>query len=72
MTTLLEQVFAEVSKLPPQEQDAFAAWLLEELQSEARWARVLAASPDVLTRLAKEGMLEYEAGRTDKLDPDKL
>jgi hypothetical protein len=72
MTTLLEQVFAEVSKLPPQEQDAFAAWLLEELQSEARWARVLAASPETLTRLAKEAMLEYGAGRTEKLDPDKL
>jgi hypothetical protein len=72
MTTLLEQVFAEVSKLPPQEQDAFAAWLLEELQSEARWARVLAASPDTLNRLAKEARLEYGTGRTEKLDPNKL
>jgi hypothetical protein len=41
MTRLLEKAFAEVSKLPEQEQDKFAAWVLEELE-ERRWDRTFA------------------------------
>lgn len=34
MTKRLEQAFAEASKLPQQEQDALAEWLLSRLQEE--------------------------------------
>jgi hypothetical protein len=36
MTKLLEEAFAEASKLPEPEQDALAAVILEELASERR------------------------------------
>lgn len=48
MTKLLEKVFVEASKLPTQEPDAFATWMLEELASERRWAELFAKSTHAL------------------------
>lgn len=72
MSKLLEKAFAEVSKLPQQEQDAVATWILEELASERRWEETLANSADALAQLADEALAEVRAGRTQVLDPDKL
>ncbi len=72
MTTLLETAFAEAAKLSPQDQDEFAAWLLEELKSENRWRNAFAQSADILTELADEALHEYRAGKTKPLDPDAL
>jgi hypothetical protein len=72
MTQLLEKAFAEIVKLPSQEQDAIAAWILEELVSEKRWQDAFAASGDALVQLANEARAEYRAGRTQVLDPDAL
>jgi hypothetical protein len=72
MTALLEEAFAEALKLPPQEQDVLAAWLIEELKSEHRWSQLFAASSDVLEQLADEALTEYRAGRTELLDPEQL
>jgi hypothetical protein len=41
MTQLLKDAFAEAEKLPREEQDAFARWLLEELASEKPWSDCL-------------------------------
>lgn len=72
MPTMLETAFAEVSKLSPREQDAFAAWILEELQSERRWNRAFVNSADVLSNLADEALREHRAGQTQPLDPEQL
>lgn len=72
MTKLLEKVFSEISKLPKQEQDALAAWILEELASEQRWEKAFAASADQLAKMANEALAEHHEGRTQPLDPDKL
>lgn len=58
MTKLLEQAFDEASKLPPQEQDAIAAWLLKELESERRWSEAFAQSQGTLSQLAAEAIAE--------------
>ncbi|MBC7265067.1 MAG: hypothetical protein H5T64_12035 [Chloroflexi bacterium] len=71
-TKLLEKVFSEISKLPAQEQDTFAAWILEELASEHRWDELFAGSEDMLAALAEEALAEHREGRTQVLDPDKL
>lgn len=70
MITRLEQAFAEVSKLPPTEQDAVADWLLAELESEKRWEKLFADSQDVLSKLAAEALVEHHSGQTQELDPD--
>ena len=72
MTELLEKAFGEASKLPTDEQDKLAAWILEELVSERRWDAAFAKSSDALAKLADKALAEYRAGRTKQLDPDKL
>lgn len=36
MTKLLERAFKEASKLPEVEQNAFAKWVMEELEADGR------------------------------------
>ncbi len=54
MTKLLEKAFAEAARLSAEEQDAFARFVMAELQSEAKWAQAFASSQDELASLAKE------------------
>jgi hypothetical protein len=72
MTKLLEQAFAEASKLSESDQRELAAWILEELTSERRWQDRFAVSADELAQLAGEAMAEHQAGRTEPLEPDRL
>jgi hypothetical protein len=72
MTKLLEEAFAEASKLPEQEQDALATVILEELASERRWDQAFANSADLLAQLADQALAEHRAGKTHVLDPERL
>jgi hypothetical protein len=72
MTQLLKDAFAEAEKLPREEQDAFARWLLEELASEKRWSDLFAASQNKLADLASEAIEENRSGRTEPLDSNLL
>jgi hypothetical protein len=67
MTTVLETALAEVAKLPPEEQDALGALLIDEINSEHRWSRSLAASQPALKLLAAEALAEHRAGETKPL-----
>ncbi len=55
MTEALEQAFAEAAKLPQEEQDRLAAWILRELAEEKRWDEAFSASADDLAQLADDG-----------------
>ena len=72
MGRLLQKVIEETAKLSEPEQEAFAAFMLAELESERRWDELFARSQDVLARMAEEARQEYRAGRTESLDLDKL
>lgn len=72
MTTRLEQAFVKASKLPRNEQNALADWLLAELESERRWDELFANSQDVLSKLAAEALAEHRSGQTQELDPEKM
>ena len=63
---------AEASKLSPEEQDAIATLLLEELDAERRWDKSFADSQDFPDHLYDEGVADIRAGRTRVLDPDKM
>jgi len=69
---LLERAIEQVRRLPEPEQSAIASLILEEIEDEGRWERVFAHSQDALAKLSEEAMLEYGAGKTEELDPDKL
>ena len=70
--TELELVISEIEKLPPDEQNQFAAWILEELHSEERWSKLFDESSVELSSLADEALAEHKAKKTKKLDPDTL
>jgi len=68
----LEAAFAEAAKLPSEEQEAFARWMLAELAAERHWTQLFQESADALTTLADEALAEYRAKRTRPLNPDDL
>lgn len=72
MTQLLERAFAEASELPDEEQDAFAAFVLAELEAERKWTRAFENSQDELARLGREALAKHREGKTRRLDPDEL
>ena len=71
MTKALEEAFREASELPESDQDALAAAIRAELETEAEWESLLSSSQDALGKLADEALDEYRAGRTQPLDPEK-
>ena len=68
MTKLLKELIDKLSKLPPERQDEFAAWLLAEMEDEARWDKSFAESQDALEKLADEALEEYRRGDTRPLE----
>jgi len=72
MTQLLEKALNEVYKLSPEQQDAIAAVILEELADEQQWDAAFAASKDNLEELARKVRQDIEAGRVKKMGFDEL
>jgi hypothetical protein len=72
MTKLLERAFNEVSKLPEIEQNAFAKWVIEELETERKWEKAFAGSEDILDRLADEALAAHKQGKAKPLSIEKL
>lgn len=72
MTELLEQAIARLKTLNPEQQDALATRILEEIEDEIRWDVSFANSPDTLAKLADEALEEYRAGKTRELEPETL
>ena len=69
MTKMLEKAFAEAARLPEQEQNAFATWILKELASEERWQKAFASSADALASLADEALEEHRKEIRGRLIP---
>jgi hypothetical protein len=72
MTDLLKEAFDKAAQLPPEEQDALAALLLEEMASEKRWEEAFANSQDQLVKMAREALTEFHEGKTLPLDEDNM
>jgi hypothetical protein len=72
MTEALEKAFEEASRLPRQEQDLVAKWLLAELADEKAWDRRFGESQDAIAKLADEALGEVSNGEVQALDPTKL
>lgn len=72
MTDRLKEAFDAASRLPEDEQDAVAEWLLAELASEAKWEERFAKSQGALSLLAQEALDEHKRDETEDLDPKSL
>jgi len=71
-TQLLERAFAEAAKLPDRDQDALAALVMEELESEKKWDDAFANSQDMLAQMAEQALAEHKKGETRPLNVDAL
>jgi hypothetical protein len=76
MTPLFRKAGEKASKeLADHEQDIFARWLLNAIESdERRWDAVLndPSGRNPLTMLVDEALADIREGRTEPLDPNKL
>lgn len=73
MTKLLEQAFEEAKKLPDEDQDAVAVWLIAEINGRNHdddddFDRLIASRPDVLDRLEEQARAEIRAGKVQPMD----
>jgi hypothetical protein len=67
MTQALEAAIASAAKLPQDEQDALAALLLAEMDSEERWSDLFSQSQGLLAQLAQQALLDHAAGKMQSL-----
>jgi hypothetical protein len=74
MTHLMERAIERASQLSEDEQNAIAAIILREIESDERWDELFArpVSADLLSRMADEAMSEVQSGRVQKLDLNEL
>jgi hypothetical protein len=72
MNTRLEEAFAQAAQLPPDEQEALAALLLDEIASERLWDQAFAQSQHQIAKLADEALAEFQEDRTVLLDEEQL
>ena len=68
MTQLLEKAISEIKKLSNDEQDAIAAVLMAELESERQWERAFDSTAEQLSHLADEALAEYRTGKTEPFE----
>ncbi len=72
MTQLLERAFATASTLSEEEQDAFAVFVLAELESEKKWTQAFEDSQSELVQLGRQALAKHRAGNTKPLNSDDL
>jgi hypothetical protein len=70
MNTRLGEAFAQAAQFPPDEQEALAALLLDEIASERLWDQAFAQSQNQIAKLADEALTEFQEGRTVLLDEE--
>ncbi len=71
MEKMLEKAFKKVSSLPAKERQAFATFILEELESEKKWDELFKNSQSELRSLADEALLEHKKGNTEEINFNK-
>ena len=59
---LLQEAIKKVARLPPADQDAIAAAMIEELADQRRWAAKFRRDHKKLAKLADEALGEMRAG----------
>ena len=68
MTQLLEDALRKVGKLSEDEQNAIASQILETLEDEEVWEKMLRKNPAKLRKLAAKALEEHRRGKTRPLD----
>jgi hypothetical protein len=68
MTRLLEDALRKVAKLSEDEQNGIASQILETIEDEGAWEKMLRKNPAKLRKLAEKALDEDRCGETRPLD----
>jgi hypothetical protein len=68
MTRLLEDALRKVGKLSEDDQNGIASQILETLEDEEAWGKMLRKNPAKLRKLAEKALDEHRRGKTRPLD----
>jgi len=68
MTRLLEDALRKVGKLSEDEQNGIASQILETLEDEEAWGKMLRKNPAKLRKLGEKALDEHRRGKTRPLD----
>ena len=75
MTELLQQVIAEIKKLPADQQDAIASRIMAELKDEQRWTEQFESTSneqwDQLADIVRQEIVNGETVPLDEIFPVK-
>ena len=66
-TPRVKQLLERLSELPEENQDAYAAAFLQQMEADDDFDRLISSRPDVLRELADEALAEAGLGRTAPL-----
>lgn len=66
-TPRVKQLLERLAELPEENQDAYAAAFLQQMEADDDFDRLIASHPDVLRELADEALAEAGLGRTAPL-----
>ena len=67
MTKLLNSAFEEISKLPEIEQNIFARFIINEIESEKKWEKKLSNSEYLLSNLANTALNDFKNNKCIEL-----
>jgi hypothetical protein len=64
MSQVMEQAFLKAKQLPEPDQDAIYSIILQDIESESRWAELFASpeSADLLARMADQALASARLG----------
>jgi hypothetical protein len=68
----MQQFIEKLRALPENEQDDVAAFFLNELEEDERWARTAEKHAEKLKKLADQILADDKKGLCEPLDPDRL
>ncbi len=69
MKALLEKALAEVARLPEEEQEVIATFILDEIAAERGWDERFAKTQDELGALMRSARAEVTRGDVVSFDP---
>jgi len=67
MTKLLDSAFKKASTLPETEQDIFAKFIIDEINSEKKWEDSFEETQDLLSELADGALDDFKNYKTEEL-----
>lgn len=67
MTQLLNSAFEQISKLPEIEQNIFARFIIDEIESEKKWEQNFANNEDLVSMMADLAIKDFKENKCTEL-----